>query len=95
MSTNIGNRSEPVGDELGKYPFVLKASILYASDCYMKNFRTLPLHPIDGAGVTHLSFTAIAMQKSLSACCAILSDESDESDRSEGERTAVHPSDRA
>ena len=34
------------------------------------------------------------MQKSLSACRAILSDESDESDGSEGERTAVHPSER-
>ena len=35
VSTNIGIRSEPVGDGSGKYLFVLKASILETSDCYM------------------------------------------------------------
>lgn len=71
-----------MGDEVREYLFILTANTLEISDYYMKNFRALPLHPIDGAGVTHLSFTA--MQKSLSACHAIFSDESDESDGSEG-----------
>ena len=58
MSTNIGIRSEPVGDEVREYLFILTANTLEISDYYMKNFRALPLHPIDGAGVTHLSITA-------------------------------------
>ena len=62
----------------------------------MENFRALPLHPIDGAGVTHLSITAMqdAPFREPLRRRAISSDESDESDGSEGERTAVHPSER-
>ena len=73
-----------MGDGVRECLFILKANTLEISDYCMKNFRALPLHPIDGAGVTHLSITA--MQKSLSAYHAILSDESD---GSEGGRTAV------